>query len=259
MDFVTKLRQASRASGGCLCVGLDPRPAMLAPGQDLASFCLQVIEETKASAAAYKPNLAYFEAEGSAGLRQLERVLEGIPDSIPVVLDAKRGDIGATQEYYAKAVFGTWAADAVTVSPWMGYDSIEPMLAWENRGVYILGVTSNAGAADIELQRLADGTQVWQLAAEFARRAVESASPAQAGLVLGLTNAAEVLAAVPDVPLLIPGLGAQGGELSSLSAGPPRLAPPLVNVSRGLLTPPDHRSRSELAADYARATAALLA
>lgn len=256
MDFLEKLRQRQQETQGCLCVGLDPRPSMLAEGESLAAFCLRVAEEVAPYTAAFKPNLAYFEAYGSAGLQEMEVVLKNLPKEIPVILDAKRGDIGTTQQQYAKAIFETWQADAVTVSPYMGFDSVEPMLQYSGKGVYILAVTSNPGAADLERQQLASGGEVWQIAADFAARAKEY--PADAGLVLGLTNAQEVLSQVPDLPLLIPGLGAQGGNVDVLHSNPLRSAPLLVNVSRGILAPKDDKPHIQHAQIYAQSTASLV-
>ena len=195
----------------------------------MAGFLEEVIGETAEFAAAFKPNIAYFEAMGSEGMAILESVLGQIPDGIPVVLDAKRGDIGTTAEHYARACFEVLGADAVTLNPYMGRDTIEPFLAHEGRGVYLLGVTSNPGSRDLQRQRLGDGRDVFELVAEMAADLPET------GLVVGLTNAgSEVLKKIPDVPLLIPGLGAQGGDLGAL-AGQGRQAPLLVNVSRGIL------------------------
>jgi orotidine 5'-phosphate decarboxylase subfamily 2 len=226
MTFREKLETRIASAGTRLCVGLDVR----ADQADEATkrWILDFIAETAPHAAAFKPNSAYFEALGWRGLRLLEEVLREIPSDIPIVLDVKRGDIGETQGYYAKAAFDQLGVDAVTLNPYMGRDTLEPFLQYRDKGLYLLGVTSNPGAADIELQRTGD-RHVYEIVAEMT-----AASP-QAGLVLGLTNAApEVLKRIPDVPLLIPGLGAQGGDLAALR-GSGRQAPLLVNVSRGLL------------------------
>lgn len=243
MTFAERLNQRIAETGSNLCVGIDPRPELVKG--DLQEFLLRFVGETEASAAAFKPNIAYFEALGSRGIAILEAVLERIVGRVPVVLDCKRGDIGATQEYYAKAYFENWNVDAVTLSPWMGYDSVEPFLEYPDKGVYLLGVTSNKGAADIERQKLADGREVFELVTEFARR-----QPDRTGLVVGLTNADDgLLARVPDVPLLLPGLGAQGGDLAAL-AGQRREAPILVNVSRGVMFGDEKMSFGERAKMY---------
>jgi len=226
MNFRQKLETRIAAIGSHLCVGLDVRAE--SADEKTKRWILQVIEETSAYAAAFKPNSAYFEALGWRGWRMLEQVLKEIPRDIPIILDVKRGDIGETQAYYAKACFEELGVDAVTLNPYMGRDTLEPFLKYQDKGLYLLGVTSNPGAADIELQK-AGRKQVFQIVAEMTQ-----ASP-QAGLVVGLTNAsADVLKRIPDVPLLIPGLGAQGGDLAALK-GSKRTAPLLVNVSRGIL------------------------
>lgn len=248
MTYTEKLNLRIAATRSCLCVGLDPRPE-LHPGGELKSFLQRVITETLPFAACYKPNAAYFESMGSAGVRLLEEVRGMIPEDVPLLLDAKRSDIGETQKYYAKAAFDALGADAITLNPFLGYDSIEPFLDRAGKGLYLLAVTSNAGAADIELQRLADGRPVYALVQDIARRA--AGSPAEVGYVLGLTNAAtDVLSQIDDRPLLIPGLGAQGGELTALS-GTGRKAPPLINVSRGILYGPQGSAPGDLARDYA--------
>ena len=246
MRYIEKLSRRVAATGSHLCVGLDPRPDLIAGS--VRDFLLRIIGETAEYAACFKPNIAYFEARGSAGLALFEEVRASIPDEIPVLLDAKRSDIGETQKYYAKAFFEMWNVDAVTLNPFLGFDSIEPFLDYPGRGLYLLAVTSNPGAADIEMQRLADGRQVFELVQDIARRAAGRA--ADIGYVLGLTNAASnVLAKMDDLPLLVPGLGAQGGDIRALAASG-RKAPSLINVSRGILYPPAGQSPAAAAADY---------
>lgn len=226
MTYREKLEKRIAATGSNLCIGLDVRAT--AADDATKNGIISFINETAPYAAAFKPNSAYFEALGWRGMQMLEEVLKAVPSDIPIVLDVKRGDIGETQAYYAKAAFEQMNVDAVTLNPYMGRDTLEPFLKHRDRGLYLLGVTSNPGAADIELQKTGE-RQVFELVADMTR-----ASP-QVGLVLGLTNAsAEVLPHIPDVPLLIPGLGAQGGDLAALK-GSARKAPLLVNVSRGIL------------------------
>lgn len=252
MTFRDKLEQRISATGSNLCVGLDIRADQA--DQVTEKLILQIIEETLPYAAAYKPNSAYFEALGWRGMKLLEDVLKQIPKDVPVVLDVKRGDIGETQGYYAKAAYDQLDVDAVTLNPYMGRDTLEPFLKYADKGIYLLGVTSNKGAADIELQKLAGGDrQVFEIVAEMTQ-----AGP-QVGLVIGLTNAAqEVLARTPDVPLLIPGLGAQGGDLAALK-GAGRKAPLLVNVSRGILYQDDGKTYAERAAHWDQSIRAALA
>ena len=234
MKFSDKLRARIQATRSALCVGLDPRP-QTENINELADWLRQVVAETAPYAAAYKPNIAYFEAMGLLGLKMLEELLQDMPGDIPVILDAKRGDIGETQKYYAQAYFERMKVDAVTLNPFMGYDILEPFLNHPGKAVYLLAVTSNAGSADIERQVLANGRKVYQLVGDMVERARTEGAATEVGMVMGLTNAnSELLSELPDAPLLIPGLGAQGGDLSALTGGN-RQAPPVINVSRGIL------------------------
>ena len=235
MRFSEKLAARIKATGSNLCVGLDPRIERHGGSvAEVEGFLRGVIEETARYAAAFKPNSAYFEALGSEGVAMMEQVLELVPEDVPVILDVKRSDIGETQRRYATACFDQWGADAATLNPFMGYDSLVPFLDEEGKGVYALAVTSNPGSADIQRCEV-DGRKVYERVGDFAERAREEGRATDVGLVVGLTNAAvEVLAGLPDVPLLVPGLGAQGGDLSALK-GSGREAPIVVNVSRGVL------------------------
>jgi len=233
MRFSQRLQQRIQKTGSRLCVGLDPRPGE-GGAADSRQFLTRVIRETAAWAAAFKPNMAYFEAMGIEGIQLLEELLGTIPDDIPVILDAKRSDIGETQGYYAQGYFKRWNVDAVTLNPFLGYDSIEPFLDWEGKAVYLLAVTSNPGSADFQRRTLADGREVFQLVTDLGERAATENRKTDVGYVVGLTNAAEVLAKIPNAPLLVPGLGAQGGDLAAL-AGAARTAPDVINVSRGIL------------------------
>lgn len=243
MTYLDKLSQRIATTGSGLCVGLDIR---LEKADDAArALIAEVIEQTAPYAAAFKPNSAYFEALGWEGMKLLQEAIAMVPKDIPVILDVKRGDIGETQKYYAKACFDVLGADAVTLNPYMGRDTLEPFLEYQDKGIYLLGVTSNAGAADIELQPLATGGLVFELVGQM------TALHPQAGLVLGLTNASpETLARLPDVPLLIPGLGAQGGDMAALK-GSARKAPSVVNVSRGILYAEPEKSYAEKAQKWA--------
>jgi len=238
MTFREKLEKRIATTKSNLCVGLDIRAEK--PNDETKQLILRVIEETLPYAAAFKPNSAYFEALGWQGMRMLSEVLKTIPSDIPIVLDVKRGDIGETQGYYAKAAFEEFGVDAVTLNPYMGRDTLEPFLKYADKGLYLLGVTSNKGAADIELQKVGD-RYVYEIVAEMTQAST------QVGLVIGLTNAAEdVLSRTPDVPLLIPGLGAQGGDLATLK-GSGRQAPLLINVSRGILYQEDGQTYAQRA------------
>lgn len=250
MSFADKLAARIKMTGSALCVGLDPRPVM-DDLQAIPSLLRRVVEETASYAAAFKPNIAYFEAMGLQGLAMLEELLADMPKDVPVVLDVKRGDIGETQKYYAQAYFERLGVDAVTLSPFMGYDTLEPFLDYEGKGVYLLTVTSNPGSADVERQTLADGRRVYELVGDMVSRSVREGRKTSVGMVVGLTNADnEILTRVPDAPLLVPGLGAQGGDLSSLAGGG-RVAPPLINVSRGIMYQDPELGFAEKARVYA--------
>lgn len=234
MTYTERLERRIQSVGSRLCVGIDPRPDQSGGVESVPGFLERLVGETAEYAAAFKPNIAYFEAMGLRGLEILDEMLGKMPGEVPVILDAKRSDIGETQKYYAKSYFENWNVDAVTLNPFLGYDSIEPFLDWEGKGIYLLAVTSNAGSADFQRQKLADGRYVFELVQQLGRRAADESRATDVGYVVGLTNASEdVLGRIADSPLLIPGLGAQGGDLASLQKHP-RTAPDVVNVSRGI-------------------------
>jgi orotidine 5'-phosphate decarboxylase subfamily 2 len=174
MTFVDKLNARIAATGSNLCVGLDVRAADAS--EATKRWIIDVIEQTAPHAAAFKPNAAYFEALGWQGVKMLEEIMAAIPADIPTVLDVKRGDIGETQGYYAKACFDVLKADSVTLNPYMGRDTLEPFLKYADKGIYLLGVTSNPGAKDIELQKSGE-RHIYELVADMTK------SSAQAGLV----------------------------------------------------------------------------
>ena len=230
MTYLEKLSARISTAETNLCVGIDPRADLM--DGDLETFVRGVIEQASPFTAAFKPNIAYFEAFGASGVTVLENCLKDIPKDIPVLLDAKRSDIPETMKYYAEAYFGQWGVDAVTLNGLMGCDSIEPFLQSPEKGVYLLAVTSNPGAVDIELKKVGD-RYVFELMQAYAERT--ESLPGQLGLVIGLTNVSDdVLSKVKDLPLLIPGLGAQGGDLSRLDIAT-RKAPNLINSSRSIL------------------------
>ena len=201
ISFTDKLAARIEKTGSALCVGLDPRPVM----DDLRAvpaLLRREVEETAPYAAAFKPNIAYFEAMGLRGLEMLEELLPDMPDDVPVVLDVKRGDIGETQKYYAQAYFERLGVDAVTLNPFMGYDTLEPFLDYEGKGVYLLTVTSNPGSSDIERRELSDGRKVYELVGDMVRRSMQEHRKTSVGMVVGLTNAdSDILARIPDAPL----------------------------------------------------------
>ncbi len=257
MNYATRLQSRIEITGSRLCIGLDPRPGE-GGVQTARNLLTQVIAETTEWAAAYKPNMAYFEAMGIAGIRLLEELLASMPKEIPIILDAKRSDIGETQKYYAQGYFAGWNVDAVTLNPFLGYDSIAPFLDWPGKGIYLLAVTSNAGSADFQRQKLADGRSVFELVTALGDRAKHENRLTDVGYVVGLTHAADVLDKIPEAPLLVPGLGAQGGDLASLASAA-RRAPDVINVSRGILYAGDTRTFAERAQEWAEKISAAYA
>lgn len=230
MTFEQRLAHRIASASTHLCVGLDPRPDLI--DGDVYDFLRHVVDDVAEEAAAFKPNIAYFEAMGAAGYQILEKILIHIPKPVPIILDAKRSDIPETQTYYARAYFENWNVDAVTLNPYLGVDSCEPFFRYADKGVYVLAVTSNPGASDFQLKKNHDRYLFQDVVDKTATVRPDGAT---VGLVVGLTQASdEVFSRIPDVPLLIPGLGAQGGELGLLSLAS-RRAPIVVNVSRSLL------------------------
>jgi uridine monophosphate synthetase len=233
VPFFQRLEERVQAADSLLCVGLDPHSEFLASSKadEAYDFCRRIIESTSEFVCAYKPNSAFFEAFGASGMEVLKRLIDEIPDDIPVILDAKRGDIASTARAYAHSVFEVLRADAVTLSPYLGRDSLEPFLRRPERGVFMLCKTSNPGARDLQEKGLVGGEMLYVY---LARKAVDWNQHENLGLVVGATDP-EALAAVrrvaPDLWILAPGVGAQGGDLeSALQAG-------LREDGRGLLVP----------------------
>ena len=205
-----------------LCIGLDPRVFDEEnPGTVIVEANRRLIEATLQYAAAYKPNIAFYECHGPAGLEALVTTLDMIPDDVPVILDAKRNDIGATAEAYAKGIFEYFGADAVTLNAYMGRDSIDPFLAYSDRGIFLLCKTSNPGAKDFQTLQVSDNGLTQPLYVKIART-VRGWSDA-VGLVVGgndVESLATVRSALPDVWILAPGIGAQGGGIDeAVNAG----------------------------------------
>jgi len=214
MKFIDKLLSAGRRNKSLLCIGLDPDVTLM-PKVDLLEFNKAIVDATADLACAYKPNLAFYEALGIDGLKVLQKTIEHIPDHIPVIGDGKRGDIGNTAKAYAKALFETFGFDAATVSPYLGYDSVEPFLGYGDKGIFILCRTSNTGAADFQSLVDAQGRPLYEA---VARKAKNWDTRGNIGLVVGATYPDELKAIrqlCPEMPLLIPGIGAQGGDLAS--------------------------------------------
>jgi len=234
-----RLRARVERLGAPLCLGIDPHPDQLPEElprsvDGIERFARGVIEAAADEAVAIKINVAFFEAFGSAGFAALERVRAEIPREHVVILDAKRGDIGTTAERQAAALFGHLGADAVTLSPYLGADAIEPFLAWPERMVYVLARTSNPNAGEVQ-DRLADGLPLFRRVAGWV---AERWPDPRVGLVVGATAPDELQqlrAAVPGPGFLVPGVGAQGGDLAAaVAACHGRRAPGVVSVSRGI-------------------------
>ncbi|MCM5679159.1 orotidine-5'-phosphate decarboxylase [Schlegelella sp. S2-27] len=222
MDFIDMLRAAERTNRSLLCVGLDPEPARF-PGawkgdpSRIYEFCAAIVDATQDLVIAFKPQIAYFAAySAEAQLEKLMAHMRAVAPQVPVILDAKRGDIGSTAEQYAKEAFVRYGADAVTLSPFMGYDSVEPYLRHPGKGAILLCRTSNPGGSDLQNRRLADvdgQPRVYEHLASLAQG--DWNRNGQLGLVVGATypeEIARVRELAPTVPLLIPGVGAQGGD-----------------------------------------------
>ena len=235
MKFTDKLLNASRKNKSWLCIGLDPDPELM-PEVDVLQFNKAIIESTSDLVCAYKPNLAFYEALGTEGLAILEKTVKNIPGDIPVIGDAKRGDIGNTAKAYARALFSVLGFDAATVNPYLGFDSIEPFINYQDKGIFILCRTSNRGAADFQ-NLCTNGLPLYEAVAQ---KAQEWNIHGNIGLVIGATYPEElkrVRSICPEMPLLIPGIGAQGGDLASaVGYGvDARGEKAIINVSRQIL------------------------
>ena len=221
MKFTEKLTGMMLKNNSLVCIGLDPDTAMMPAGVSILDFNRSIIEATSDIVCAYKPNFAFYEAQGITGLEDLKKTIAFIPEDIPVIGDAKRGDIGNTARAYAKAVFEIFGCDAATVNPYLGYDSIEPFINYTEKGVFILCRTSNPGAADF--QSLISGDMLYgqrtPLFEIVAQKAGEWNKWGNIGLVVGATYPDElrlIRQNHPEMVLLIPGVGAQGGDLATV-------------------------------------------
>jgi orotidine-5'-phosphate decarboxylase len=213
MKFIDKLLNISRKNKSWLCIGLDPDPELM-PKIEALQFNKAIIEATSDLVCAYKPNLAFYEALGTEGLAILDKTVKYIPGDIPVIGDAKRGDIGNTARAYARALFSVLGFDAATVNPYLGYDSLEPFINYQDKGVFILCRTSNRGATDFQ-NLLTNGLPLYEAVAQKAKGWNIYGN---IGLVVGATYPEElkkVRSICPEMCLLIPGIGAQGGDLAS--------------------------------------------
>ncbi|MDR2837949.1 MAG: orotidine-5'-phosphate decarboxylase [Azonexus sp.] len=243
MTFTQMLAAASQKNDSLLCVGLDPDPAKFPAHfqgrtEAIYDFCAAIVDATADLVSAFKPQIAYFAAQRAEA--QLERLIAHIHErypGIPVILDAKRGDIGSTAEQYAREAFARYQADAVTVNPYMGRDSVEPYLDWADKGVILLCRTSNAGGSDLQFLDVG-GEKLYERVARLAAR--DWNRNGQIGLVVGATYPAEIARVreiVGDMPLLVPGIGAQGGDVeATVTAGRTAMTGGLlINSSRAIL------------------------
>lgn len=256
-ELISQIRQKE----SFLCVGLDPDikkiPAhLLREPSPLYSFCKAIVDATAPYAVAYKPNLAFFEAEGTEGLEAFERTVEYIRLNYPnilIIADAKRGDIGNTSALYARSFFDHFGVDAVTVAPYMGIDSVNPFLGHEGKWVVLLALTSNPGSADFQMLRLADGKRLFEQVLETSK---SWAGPTEMMYVVGATRGeliGDVRKIVPENFLLVPGVGAQGGSLEDVCRyGMTKDCGLLVNSSRGIIYASSDTDFAEAAATEAR-------
>jgi orotidine-5'-phosphate decarboxylase len=262
MTFIELLDARWRAADTLLAVGLDPDPArfpehLRGRPQAIYEFCCAIVDATADLVCAFKPQIAYFASARAED--QLERLIAHIRvhhPAVPVILDAKRGDIGSTAEHYAREAFERYAAHAVTLSPYMGFDSIEPYLAYPDRGAFLLCRTSNAGGDDLQMLEVG-GERVFERVARLVATTWNRGG--QLGLVVGATypdELARVRALSGDLPLLVPGIGAQGGDVeacvkSGQTAGGVGM---VINSSRAILYAGKDREFAEQARAVARAT-----
>ncbi|WP_159915258.1 orotidine-5'-phosphate decarboxylase [Pantoea sp. 18069] len=265
MTFLDMLRNAGSQNQSMLCVGLDPEPnrfpaAMQGDASKIFDFCAAIVDATADLVNSFKPQIAYFAAHRAED--QLERLMahmRAVAPHVPVILDAKRGDIGSTAEQYAKEAFERYGADAVTLSPFMGFDSVAPYLKYEGKGAFLLCRTSNPGGDDLQARTLADvpgNPKVFEHVAALAQGPWNLNG--QLGLVVGATRPHEierVREIAPTLPLLIPGVGAQGGDaVATVKAGLREHGSIIVNSSRAILYASSGTDFAQAARAQAQAT-----
>lgn len=241
MNALQKLEKKNN-EGRFICVGLDTDINKIPDHikmdiNPVVSFNKAIIEATRENAAAYKINFAFYEKDGAAGINNLEKTLLFIPENILVIADAKRGDIGNTSKMYAKSIFESLSFDASTLNPLMGKDSLDPFLDYEEKLHFILALTSNPGANDFEKLQLSDGTFLFQ---KIISKVLEWNEKKNCGIVFGATNIDELrenIKLFADLPVLLPGIGAQGGSLKDVieSFKTVERKNYLINVSRGII------------------------
>ena len=260
--FSAKLRQAQDLNQSWVCVGLDPVMGRLpesvcGANSPFLAFAEPIVEATSDVVCAFKPNLAFWLAEGVDGLQALQDTIALIPDEIPVILDAKFGDVGHTAKALAQAAFDQLGADAVTASPYLGVDALRPFLERGDRGVFLLARTSNPSAPDVQDLGTANGP-VFEIVARLAR-GWDADHAGTCGLVVGATYPGELAVlreVAPELPFLVPGIGSQGGSLEAAVAHGPTAdgIGPVINSSRGIIFASSGRDF----ADAARAAALTL-
>jgi orotidine-5'-phosphate decarboxylase len=267
MTFTSKLRIAQQTNNSWVCVGLDPEMARLPDAvkdteSPLLAFGRAIVEATADLVCAYKPNLAFWLAEGPAGLSALRQLIANIPDHIPVILDAKFNDVGHTAAAYARTAFETLGADACTANPYLGLDAVRPFLESEEHGIFLLARTSNPSAPDLQ-DKTVDDRPLYETVARLAVQ-WDADLLGTCGLVVGATypkELARLREIVPNLPFLIPGVGAQGGSLETAVAHGPTAGGehsrttgglgPVINSSRGIIyasSGPDFADGAHLAA-----------
>jgi len=261
-SFSARLRKIQSQKNSAVCVGLDPVPSRLpSPLRDgrlqtdaVRAFCAAIVEATAPYACAFKPNFAFFEALGPAGLTVLDQVVSAIPDDCIVIGDAKRGDIGHSSRFYARSIYDDFGVDACTVSPYLGGDSVGPFLEHEGTCTFVLTRTSNDGAADLQEACTCDGAPLYRRVAEHAASWADG-EDGEAGLVVGATapDALRTLReAAPALPFLVPGVGTQGGAPAAVvDAAETEKGPVLVNSSRSILYASNGPDYAEAAAEAA--------
>jgi len=251
--FISKLEERSESVNSLLCVGLDPHPSDLNrfSGAGAKDFCLRLIDATMEYVAAYKPNTAFFEALGAEGFVALKEIIDIVPKDIPIILDAKRGDIASTAQAYAKAAFETLGSDAITINPYLGEDSVEPFVSDPARGVFLLCKTSNPSAKDVQdLRIITEGPGSLKLFEYIAMLADTWNTNDNIGLVVGATqpdSLAQVRNVTQNLWILAPGIGSQGGDLNAaLTAGLRQDGMGLlIPVSRGISRSPNRQQAAK--------------
>jgi orotidine-5'-phosphate decarboxylase len=265
MAFREALRQAQKRNNSLLCVGLDPDPARFPEivgrePESIVAFNRAIIDATADLACCYKPNLGFYLPFGRIGVDALAQLRRDVPADIPILLDAKFGDIDTTSVGYARAAFETWGFDALTVNPYLGHDSLLPFLRYADRGIFVLAKTSNSGSGLLQDRALAaDDSASETVSLTVARHAVEWNTAGNVGLVVGATypmQLAQIRATAPELPILVPGVGAQAGDLeAAVRAGlDADRAGILINASRAIAYASDGADFQ----DAARNTAARL-